>query len=503
MAWRPPFQRVLLVNPPSGLFRRDDRCQSRVEDQTVRVVFPPIDLAVLGAVVRRAGAEARIGDYPATGGKWEDLERDFEDFGPDAILFNVTAPTIVADLETARRAKRRDNRVLTIARGDIFERAGEPVLRHSSDLDLAFWGEVEDRFERIVRGESPARMEAVVFRDRADSRTPSAGAVRRNAGLGLISDLDSLPLPARDLLDNALYRSPETGNPLTVIQASRGCPARCIFCPAGRLSGHRFRARSPEGIVREIRQCVERFGIREFLFNGDTFTLDKRWVIELCERIIESGLEIRWGCNSRVDSMDRQRAEALRKAGCWVVALGVETGDAELLRRMKKGATLAQAEKAVAVCKEAGLVTHAFFVIGMPWETAESLERTLAFARKLDTDFFDINIAYPLPGAELYDIARAEGLLELESPIEGLQLPLSGGGYATASLRSHTLGADDLTRWRRRALLRLYARPRYVLRTLKRAHQTGALGNYLAAAARRLKDLVRPRRSPPRLPREP
>jgi radical SAM superfamily enzyme YgiQ (UPF0313 family) len=471
-----------------------------VEDQTVRVVFPPIDLAILAAVARRAGAEARIGDYPATGGKWEDFERDLKDFGPDAVLFNVTAPTILADLETARRARRHNSRIQTIARGDIFEQAGEPILRHAPDLDLAFWGDVEDRFERIVRGESPAQMEAVVFRDLADSRTPSAGAVRRNAGRGVVSDLDSLPLPARDLLDNALYRSPETGHPLTVIQASRGCPARCIFCPAGRLSGHRFRARAPEGIVQELRQCVERFGLREFLFNGETLTLDKRWVIELCERIIESGLDIRWGCNSRVDSMDRERAEALGKAGCWVVAFGVETGDADLLVRMKKGATLAQAEKAVAICKEAGLATHAFFVIGMPWETAASLERTLAFARKLDTDFFDINIAYPLPGAELYDIARAEGLLELESPVDGLHLPLAGGGYATASLRSYTLGAEDLNRWRRRALLRLYLRPRYILRTLKRAHRTGTLPNYLAAAARRLKGLLTP---PPAAGRRP
>ena len=181
--------------------------------------------------------------------------------------------------------------------------------------------------------------------------------------------------------------------------------------------------------------------------------------------------------------MDSDRAEALRRAGCWVVAFGVESGDQEMLDQMKKGTRLDQAEKAIAACKKAGLATHAFYIIGLPWETPESLARTFAFARKLDTDFFDLNIAYPLPGTELFEIVQREKLTNPDL--------LARGSYAQAGLNTRTLSAGQLTRWRRNALIRLYARPAYITRTLARAIKTGTTRHYLHAALGRLKGLLR------------
>lgn len=471
-----PFHRILLINPPSGLYRRDDRCQSRVEDQTVRIVFPPIDLAVLAAIARQAGAEAKIGDYPAAGTDWRQYQADLADFRPDCVLFNVTTATILSDLQAAVLAKEENRNILTIARGETFERGGEDFFDHAPALDLALYGDVEDNFERLVRGEETATLSGLLYREETTGRT------RRNPGRPVAADLDAFPLPARDLLDNSLYRSPETGNPLTVIVANRGCPSHCIFCPAGSMSDYRLRLRSADSIVAELQECAFRFGIREFLFHGDTFTMNKRWLLELCEKIIAAKLPIRWGCNSRVDTMDLERAQALRRAGCWVVAFGVESGDQEMLDRMKKGTRLEQAERAIAACKQAGLATHAFYIIGLPWETRESLARTFAFVRKLNTDFFDFNIAYPLPGTELYEIAQAEGLTTPDL--------MAHGSYAHAGLRTHTLTAEDLTRWRRMALLRLYARPTYIARTLVRAWRTRTLRHYVKAAVARLKGLI-------------
>ena len=468
----PPLRSVLLINPPSGLYRRDDRCQSRVEDQTVRIIFPPVDLALLAAVLREQGAQAKIADYPARSASWEHYQSDLLEFKPDAILFNVTTATIQDDLRAARLARQTLPGVRSIARGEYFEKEGEALFAQCPELDIALHGEIEENLARLAKGESPAGMPAVLYRE--------GGVVRRNPGTARIEDLDSLPFPARDLLDNALYRSPETGNPLTVILANRGCPAKCVFCPAGQVSGFRLRLRSPRSILAELRECVERFNIREFLFNGDTFTMRKPWLLELCAAISQSRLPIRWGCNSRVDTMDAERAQALKRAGCWVVAFGVESGDQDMLDRMKKGTRIEQAERAIAVCKEAGLATHAFFIIGLPWETRASLQRTYAFARKLDPDFFDINIAYPLPGTELHQIAVEEGLLENPA-----------GNYAQAAMRTVALSADHLTRWRRRALLKLYLRPGYILRTIARARRSGVLPHYLLAAAQRLKSLIR------------
>ena len=468
----PPFRNVLLLNPPSGLYRRDDRCQSRVEDQTVRIVFPPVDLALLAAVLRKEGAQVKIADYPARNLSWEQYHRDLLELKPDTVLFNVTTATIRDDLQAARLARRTIPGIRTIARGEYFEKEGETLFDQYPELDLALHGEVEENLARLARGESPSEMPAALYRNQA--------GVRRNTGTARIEDLDSLPFPARDLLDNTLYRSPETGNPLTVILANRGCPAKCVFCPAGEVSGFRLRLRSPESIVAELRECVQRFNIHEFLFNGDTFTMRKPWLLHLCAAISEAGLSIRWGCNSRVDTMDAERAQALKRAGCWVVAFGVESGDQEMLDRMKKGTRLEQSERAIAVSKEAGLATHTFFIIGLPWETRASLQRTYALARKLDPDFFDINIAYPLPGTELYQIAVAEGLLENPA-----------GSYAQASMRTFSLSAAYLTRWRKRALLKLYLRPGYIVRTIVRARRAGVLPHYLLAAAQRLKGLIR------------
>ena len=470
----PAFSRVLFVIPPSGLYRRDDRCQSRVEDQSVRIVLPPVDLALLGALARRAGAEARICDYSVTGGGWPDLERDLAEFGPDLVVFSVTTATLEADLEVARLAREACPGVFVVARGDFFATQGEEALEACPELGLAMHGEVEENFEALVREGAPECLDGVIRRDGA------SGGVVRNAGRPLVGDLDALPLPARDLLDNARYLSPETGRPLTVVKASRGCFARCIFCPA---AGRKLRVRSVDSVVAELRQSVEEFGIRDFLFDGDTFTARKGWLIELCARIEAEGLRIRWGCNSRVDTMDDERARALKRAGCVLVAFGVESGDDAMLEKMRKGTRVAQAEAAVAACKRAGLGTHAFYVIGLPWETRETLARTIGLMRRLDTDLFDINIATPLPGTPLYEMVREEGLLgraEGDGP----------GSYASASVRSRALTAEELTRWRRRALLGLYARPRYVARLLWQAMRRGHLRHYLAAAMGRLKGLL-------------
>ncbi|OQB21972.1 MAG: Ribosomal protein S12 methylthiotransferase RimO [candidate division BRC1 bacterium ADurb.Bin183] len=432
------MKKVLLINPPSGLYRRDDRCQSRVEDQTVRIIFPPMDLAYLAAAAQAAGAQARIEDFPASGKTWQDFKAILRDYAPDILVISVTSATASEDLKAASAAKEICPSCLTLAKGEYVVYFSDKILRDFPDLDALLTGDIEAALSRVINGEWAAGGGQLIHGE------PSSAFERL--------------FPARDLLDNRLYRSPETGNPLTVIQANRGCSAHCIFCPAGALSGYKLQLRAPAHVVAEAKECVERFGIREFLFNGDTFTMNKAWMLELCRRIREAHLDIRWGCNSRVDTFDRERAEALKGAGCWVVAFGVESGSQDMLDKMKKKTTLEQARRAVRCARAAGLCTHAFFIIGLPWETRETLQETLIFARELDTDFFDFNIAYPLPGTEYYEIAIRDGLIN----------PDASGSYAQAAARTYTLSGEELTQWRRRALLSLYLRPWFILRTIMR-----------------------------------
>lgn len=471
-------KKFLVINPPTGLYRRDDRCQSRVEDQTVEVVFAPIDLAIYAALLREAGADVRLRDYPGLRLGWNDYVDDLKTFAPDAVVVKTTLATLEGDLRACEAARNEVPGVLTIGVGESLAHERQRILSSHTELDLVVGGEAEPTLAELVGAADLSTVAGVAFRATEGDNVRIVTTPDRP----LVENLDTLPYPARDLLENDRYRSPETGRSLTVIHAHRGCPSKCIFCPAGALSGYRVRYRSPENVVGEIEECVQRFGIREFLFHGDTFTIRRSWVVELCRRIVEAGLKIRWGCNSRVDTIDDERAEWMRRAGCWVVAFGVESGSQEMLDKMKKGARVEQARRAVEICRRHGLRTHAFFVIGLPWERRETLDATFQLARELDTDFFDFNIAYPLPGTEFYEIARSDGLFGEEA--------LAKAGYAHAAARTYHLPREALNEWRRRALLRLSLRPRYIVRTLVRSGSPARALRYTRAAARRLRNLL-------------
>ncbi|MFC1600753.1 B12-binding domain-containing radical SAM protein [Candidatus Sumerlaeota bacterium] len=468
------FHKALLINPPSGNYRRDDRCQVKVADQTVAISFPPIELAYAAAVLREQGVEARIGDYPALGLGWADYKAQLREFAPDVLIVSTTTATIAGDLEACRLAREVCPEIRTFGRGEFLTVSADEVLPAHAELDFILLGEAEPTLREVAGG--------IEAEDVCGLAWLEDGKARRGEPRLPDEDADSLPFPARELLANERYLSPDTRRPITVIHANRGCPSKCIFCPAGALSNYRVRLRSPQRVVDELVECVERHGIRQFLFHGDTFTINKRWVLELCERIGAAGLDIRWGCNSRVDTMDDERAAAMRQAGCWVVAFGLESGSQEILDKIKKGATVEKAREAIAVCKRNGLCTHGFWIIGMPWETRVTLRLTYQLARELDTDFFDFNIALPLPGTELYEIAVGEGLLEQALDTET--------GYAKAAARTFELSRRELDRWRRRSLLKLSFRPGYVFRTLRRARANGQLGNYLAAGLRRLRNIT-------------
>ncbi len=462
------------MNPPSGLYRRDDRCQSKVEDQTVRVVFPPVELGILASLARERGAQVLLRDYPTVHATREHYLRDLRSFQPDLIFFPSTVHTIADDMEAAALAREINPNVRTVTKGESIAYLAEKVLSNYPDLDYIVDGEPELTFLEVLE-DRPAKSIAGMIWRAAD------GHIHRNPPRPLIEPLDQLPLPAYDLFDLDLYRSPENGRRIAAVYAQRGCPAKCVFCPAGSMFEFRVRERSVEHVMKELRLCVHEFGIRDFLFHGDTFTLHKRWLIELCKAIVDEGLDIHWGCNSRVDTIDDERAQWLKRAGCWVVAFGFEHGSQEMLDKMKKGARVEKAYEAVKICRRNGLKVHGFFVIGLPWETRETLEQCFQFARTLDTDFFDFNIAYPLPGTEFFEIAQRDNLFELPDP--------TAGGYAVAAVRSYSLSSAELTEWRRRALMKMYARPRYVLRMLNHAAQTGNLRHYLQAAAQRVGSL--------------
>ena len=469
-------RKAFLCNPPSGLYRRDDRCQSKVDDQTIQVLFPPLVLAYAAAALRQEGYACRIRDYPAEGTSWDRLEADLrkDDYG--FILLGATSPTLENDLKAAMLARAIHPDATIAARGEIFSSHDHAILGDTPALDFALRGENEVTLREWASGRPVGEIAGITWR-------APGGEITRNPDRALVSDLDSLPRPARDLLDHDLYRSPENGQRLTTIETARGCPYACIFCSVFIVTGKAVRQYSVPRVLSEVEESLRDYGISEFLFHADTFTYHRDWVVSLCQAIIERGLAIRWGANSRVDTLDREMLTWMKRAGCHTLGFGIESGDEASLKLMKKAAHAGKALEAVALCREVGVRSHAFMVAGFPWDDMAALERTVEFVRQLNPDFFDLNLAHPLPGTELWAMAQQLGLLEEEK--------LSGGSYGNPALKGTlTVPQEELVRWRKRSLLKLYLRPSYIGRTLVRAGRDGNLSNFVAAGARRLRGLV-------------
>lgn len=467
-------RKVLLLNPPGGLYRRDDRCQSSVNDQTVRAIFPPLDLAYLASIAEEEGATPLLRDYPAERADWNTFVHDLDTFHPDLVLFTATAPTLPEDMQVPNIVKERLDNTLVVGRGEPLNFVDRILMEETPALDIVLRGEPFDAFRVLIRGGDLGACPDVSYRNN--------GEVLQTEKPESFTDLDELPFPARRHLNNDLYRSPETRRQMTTVLTSQGCPYRCVFCPVVPLTGSMVRFRKPEAVVEELKLCVERQGIRDFLFHADTFTLKKNWVMELCDRIRSAGLDIRWGCNSRVNTIDGERLEAMRDAGCWVVGFGVETGDDEHLKLIRKDATADQAREAVRLCREHGVRSHCFLVFGFPWDTHESIENLVRFAKELDSDFFDFNLAYPIPGTELFKMVVEEQLCDVGR--------LAHGGYHVAAVRTRTVGARELEKLRRKALWSLYLRPSYIVRTFRQAGSVPVAFNYLREAGLRVRNLL-------------
>jgi radical SAM superfamily enzyme YgiQ (UPF0313 family) len=236
-------------------------------------------------------------------------------------------------------------------------------------------------------------------------------------------------------------------------------------------------------VVAELKECVEQHGIRSFLFRSDLFTAKKKWVVELCQEIKKQGLDISWSCNSRVDTIEEDMLREMKEAGCWLIAFGVEHGDPEMLELMRKQLEYEKIEPAIRACRNVGIRSSVYFLIGLPWENRATFEKTKAFARQLDPDFVEFFYTYPFYGTEYYRTAVEEGLLQ-----EG-ELPQVG--YNGPAIPTKYLSVDELKPLRKEALRSFYMRPGFILRTFAQNPSPKVMGNYVKYGLRQLRDLVR------------
>lgn len=454
-------KRILLIYPPSPVLNREDRCQQPTKDLIVIPPLPPTDLMYLAAVAEKAGLEAKINDYSQNG----DYEADLKEFNPDYLVVNIATPTLEHDLDAVKKAKEICPDVITIAKGAAFLTLADRIIKEHNELDFGILGEAENTLKEILEGKPKAEILGLYYKENDE--------VKFTGNRPFIEDLDSLPFPARHLVDNNIYRRPDNNKVQATIKVSRGCPFHCFFCLATPVSGAKVRRRSPENIVAEIKECVEKYNIKNFLFWSDIFNIDKDWTMKLCQAIIDSGLKITWSANTRADTADLEMAEMMYKSGCRLVSIGVESGSQYMLEKMGKKITLNDVRRTVKVFKKAKIRIYNYFVIGLPWETEETVEETIKFAIELNSDFISFYTATPLPGSRFYDYALEHNLFDKETSFEN--------AYYYPAVNTHNLSRERVFELHKYAIKRFYLRPLYILKMLSRIRSFAEIKNYFIA----------------------
>ncbi len=454
-------KRILLIYPPSPVLNREDRCQQPTRDLIVIPPLPPTDLMYLAAVAEKEGLEAKIEDYSQGG----NFENDLKEFKPDYLVVNIATPTLEHDLDAVKKAKQICPDVITIAKGAAFLTLAERIMKDHASLDFGILGEAEETLKEILQGKQKTDILGIFYKEN--------GEVKFTGKRPFIEDLNSLPFPARHLVDNNIYRRPDNNKVQATIKVSRGCPFHCFFCLATPVSGAKVRRRSPENIVAEIKECVEKYNIRNFLFWSDIFNLDKKWTMDLCQAIIDSGLKITWSANTRADTADLEMAQMMYKSGCRLVSIGVESGSQYMLEKMGKKITLDDVRRTVKVFKQAKIRIYNYFVIGLPWETEETAEETIRFAIELDSDFISFYTATPLPGSRFYDYAEEHNLFDKDTSFEN--------AYYYPAVNTHHLTRERVFELHKSAIKRFYLRPLYILKMLSRIRSFEEVKNYFIA----------------------
>ena len=394
-------KKILLINPPSAF---DVYKNSKVRAAVPRL--PVMSLAMLASVLLKEGAEVKILDLAVEPDHFSSLSDAVKGFLPDFVGVTATTPLFFEAVSIARIVRETKNDTILIAGGAHPSALPEECLK-TSDFDLIVIGEGEETVKEIVRGDPWSEIKGIAFRgEREIITTPERD---------IAADLDELPIPALHLFDLSRYSCPRIisrRNPVGPLEMSRGCVFRCSYCNKN-ISGRTFRIKSPERVIEEILH-LRRLGFREFHVLDDQFSTDIKKAKEICRAIIGSGIDMPWNLRTgvRVDRIDEEFLDLARRAGCYQVGVGFESGSQASLDAIGKGINLAQAIKASGMIRRAGLECVGFFMLGLPTDTVETLEETIDFAVRLDPDYAKATILVPFPGTVIFDEFEKKGLIK-------------------------------------------------------------------------------------------
>jgi len=396
-----PSRRIMFIVPPGSVEENYGRMAAAATE------LPWLGMAYVAAAARAAGNDVKVLDYEALGANWETLTRGIEEFKPQIVAMALFINNVDRCLRVAGIAKQIDPRTRVVMGGPQATIFPEQTIMNA-DVDIIVISEAEISFCGVAAvidsDEKLAEVKGIWFKD-------SSGELVKTPRQPLIDDLDSIPVPALDLypMDSYYPAVHIWGNKVANYVTSRGCPYECTFCEAKMTFGRTFRYHSPDRIIADLNTLNEVYGFDSFQFYDDIFTTNRKRTIELCEKLLLNDRKYKWMCWTRTDRLDPELCEMMKRAGCYLIVFGCESGDQRLLDRIKKSLTVETNFTGIQIANAAGIRTMSSFMLGLPTSTDESTKKTIDFAVQSKLDYAIFPIFEPYPGTEIWQDSVENG----------------------------------------------------------------------------------------------
>jgi len=339
---------------------------------------------------------------------WEEIGNIVTSFKPKVIGISALTPKVPSASKIAEICKKIDPNMIVVFGGQHPTINPEEILANEN-VDFVVRGEGEETFFELIEN---LKNSSSNYQDISGLSFRSNGKTIHNINRGLIKNLDTIPLPARNKLFNLDTYSPVQ---LSMVMTSRGCPYKCAFCATQNIWGDKVRFRSIENVLKEIKEIKNKYGIKDVIFMDDSFTINKNRVKELCRILIEERLNITWSCLTRINMISDEIISLMKKAGCTKVDVGIESGNQRILNLINKDIDLKQIREAIKVLKRNKMYWSGFFMFGFPTETEDEVFDTLNFLKELKPNWANISIFTPYPGTKLFELSIEKGIIT-ESP---------------------------------------------------------------------------------------
>jgi anaerobic magnesium-protoporphyrin IX monomethyl ester cyclase len=469
--------RVLIINPPWPGKGFGTRSQNRIiKHRSDKYLQYPIFLGYSAAQLKQAGHSVAYIDSVIQDLDITQTLAEVQRKKPEAIFMEATTPSIESDYESLLKLKSATGAKIIIG-GPHATYFHTGVLRACPAIDIVIRHEFDTKIAEVVSNISNLGIvKGITYRNGSQIVDNGDGLLRE--------DLDMLPFPDREVVPWQWYLEAwYSRKPFMNMMTSRGCPYHCAFClwPQN-MYGHKQRFRSLDNVFAEIRQLIDCYGLKEINVDDGTFTTNKQRVIEFCQRLRSEQINIAWTCNGRLDNLDDEMLKEMKMSGCKMIRVGVESGSQEVLDKIKKGLSLKQIEDGIRLIKKHGIQVLGGFMFGFPYDSRESVERTLHFAKKLSPDQVQFSISMCYPGTSLYEYAKDNDLLLAKSFKE---FDMTHGPV----VKTVDMAREDLEHILSRAYREFYFRPRFVLQTLLHMNDIAEIRRVLRSVVSVLKTI--------------